>query len=74
MIFLFRSTILAILTDDMLVILQKLIQLYIDSKVCAHKTPPIVTDVPVPSKESDRSCICVLVVIYLCVNGHVFVC
>jgi hypothetical protein len=25
-------------------------------------------------KESERSCICVLEVMYLCVRGHVFVC
>jgi hypothetical protein len=29
---------------------------------------------PVPSQERDRSCICVLGVLVLCVRGHVFVC
>ena len=37
-------------------------------------TPPFVTEVPVPSRKSVRSCICVLEVMYLCVRGHVFVC
>ena len=27
-----------------------------------------------PSQETERSCICVLAVMYLCVSGHVFVC
>ena len=27
-----------------------------------------------PSKDTERSCICVLEVMYLCVRGHVFVC
>jgi hypothetical protein len=31
-------------------------------------------EVPVPSQESERSCICVLEVMYLCVRGHVFLC
>ena len=31
-------------------------------------------EVPVPSQESERSCICVLEVMYLCVRGHVFIC
>ena len=30
--------------------------------------------VMLPSQESERSCICVLPVMYLCVSGHVFVC
>jgi hypothetical protein len=28
---------------------------------------------PVPCQEDERSCICVLEVIYLCVRGHIFV-
>jgi hypothetical protein len=32
------------------------------------------TQVTVQSEERQRSCICVLVVMYLCVSGHVFVC
>ena len=42
-----------------------------------HKTsvtPPLFIEVPVPGKERERSCICVLEVMYLCVRGHVFVC
>ena len=31
-------------------------------------------EVSVPSQESERSCICVLEVMYLCVRGLVFVC
>jgi hypothetical protein len=31
-------------------------------------------EVALPNQESERSCICVLVVMYLCVSGHVFVC
>jgi hypothetical protein len=37
-------------------------------------TPPLFIEVPVPRKKSERSCIYVLEVMYLCVRGHVFVC
>jgi hypothetical protein len=37
-------------------------------------TPSLVTEVPVLSQESERSCICVLEVMYMCVRGHVYVC
>ena len=31
-------------------------------------------EVPVPRKESERSCISMLEVMYFCVRGHVFLC
>ena len=46
-------------------------------EILAHKTslpPPPFIEVLVLSHESERSCICVLEVMYLCVRGHVFVC
>lgn len=37
-----------------------------------HRHPYI--EVPVPSQGSERSCICVLLIMYLCAVGYVFVC
>ena len=37
-------------------------------------TPPLLIGVPVSSQKSERSCICVLEVMYMCVRGHVYVC
>ena len=37
-------------------------------------TPSFFIKVPVPSQESEWPCICVLVAVYLCVSGSVFVC
>jgi hypothetical protein len=45
--------------------------------MCAHDTsltPPLLIGVPVSSQKSERSCICVLEVMYMCVRGHVYVC
>ena len=36
-------------------------------------TPPRFIEISVLNQESERSCICVLEVMYLCVRGHVFV-
>jgi hypothetical protein len=35
---------------------------------------PLFIEMPMLNQESERSCICVLEVMYLCVRGHVFVC
>ena len=37
-------------------------------------TTPLLIEVSVPNQESERSCMCVLDVMYLCVRGHVCVC
>ena len=45
--------------------------------VRAHKTnltQPFLIAVDVPRQENERWCICVLRVMYMCVNGHVYVC
>jgi hypothetical protein len=50
------------------------IRILIGLVLLASSTPSLCFEEHEPSQESDQSCICVLVVMHLCVSGHVFMC